>query len=486
MTRIPCTSPLVAALCGISLAAGGCDPTGLDPSGEVHGTALLTLVPPQPGSPPLVQSWEGRRIEAWFPSASGYETREGLVDSAGQFRISGVPAGPYWLVFPDDVTALLDKAKVFVWTEARELDLGYQTVLPESVPEALPLTSTFTGLSPVEVEDKLEIIPASRSWFVNWGPRPLGAEQATTPSPPARFYVRPGERISVEQWRTKQQGSLTASSIVKYGEGMVVTAGSSATLNVALTDPPARQLDLRVDHAEFVRQLGLNPPGGAPVRTTADFMLLTAPDLQGETLGRPEFALRLSGQFDQTQDPSMSGIRYSDPHRSDWTRIYELRYGASYPCTAQDTGRGCGGSIYARGPLSELATGTAQPRLSLPQGLAIDGRDAMTLEVESSQSPKVRWQAPVSGQVSAYLLSLIHLVPSGSPDEEDAALFITTKNELTLPPGVLQPGERYYFKLRALGGLDIDATAAPRRASLRKPAAESATRTKPFTVTATR
>jgi hypothetical protein len=206
-----------------------------------------------------------------------------------------------------------------------------------------------------------------------------------------------------------------------------------------------------------------------------------------ELLGRSQLALRLSSTVKDSQNPSQSAIRYGDPYPTDWARGYELRYGAYYPCIAKDTGRGCGSEVYVRGPLSELAAGTVRPRLSRPQALVIDGRDAMTVD-EVGQSPTVHWQAPASGEVSTYLLSLIQLVPqpSGSPIDEPAGLFITSKNEVTMLPGVLKPGSRYYFKLRALSGLDTDPTTAPVRASLRQTPGESTVWSPPFTVTAAR
>lgn len=485
MIRIPCyRAPcLVAALGGLGLAAVGCDPTGIDPSSEVHGTALKTTIFPQPGSPPLVQTWEGSTIEAWVPGATGYQTFSGALDSAGQFRIANVPPGPYWLVFRDEVTTLSESAKVFVWTEARELDLGYKEWSPELQDETVPLGGIITGLSPAELDDYIQLAPASGSWYTTWGPRPLGTEQVAI-TPPAPLRVRPGVSVSAQQLRKSQQGSLTANTIVKHGE-VVAVAGASSTPNIALRDPPARQLDLQVDHGEFLRQLGSTPPNGATVKMYLDFTLLAGPKVD-EILGRSQTALRLSAAVQESQNPSLTAIRYGDPYPSDWARGYELRYGASYPCTAQDTGSGCGGNVYARGPLSELAAGTLRPRLSRPQGLAIDGKDAMTVGDEVGQSPTVRWQAPASGEVSTYLLSLIHLVPqkNNSPTEEPAGLFITSKNEVTVLPGVLQPGERYYFKLRALSGLDIDAAVAPVRASLRKTPAETTVRSQSFTVTA--
>jgi hypothetical protein len=481
--RTPC---LVAALGGLSLAAAGCDPAGLDPSSEVHGTAFKTTIFLPPGSSPLVQTWMGHTVEAWVPDASGFRTFSGAIDSTGQFRIASVPPGPYWLVFRDEMSTGSADAKVLVWTEARELDLGYQERSPELQNETVPVGGSITGLSPAEADDYIYLTPASGSWSSSWGPRPLGTEQVVIDLGTPALRVRPGVSLTAKQWRRSHLGSLTASAIVKHGS-VVAEAGTSATPNIALADPPARQLDLQVDHGEFIRQLVSTPPSGATAKMYLDFTLLAGPAVD-DTLGRSQIVLRLGGAVQEAQNPSTSAIGYGDPYSTDWARGYELRYGAYYPCTAQDSGSGCGGTVYVRGPLSELASGTVRPRLSRPQALAIDGKDAMTVGDAVGQSPTVRWQAPASGEVSTYMLSLIHLVPpvNGSLSEESVGLFITPKNEVTVLPGVLQPGERYYFKLRALGGLDTDAAVAPVRASLRQPPAEATVWSKPFTVTAAR
>lgn len=472
---------VLAVLGGLGLSAAGC---GLDPSGEVHGTALRTTVYVQPGSPPQVSAWEGDIVEAWVPGPSGYTTFSGTIDSAGQFRIAGVPPGPYWLVFPNEASTSSEAAKMFVWTQARELDLSWQELGPELAGETVPAGGVITGLSPAEADDHIFLAPSSGSWAASWGPRPLGAEQATIELP-GRHRVRPGVRLSAQQIRRSQQGSLTGDTIVKYGE-VAVTQGASSTPNIALTDPPARQLGFQVDHGGFLRQLGPTPPSGVAVKRYLDFELL-ASSVENEGHSRLPSLVRLSSTVEDSQNPDTSVIRYGDPYPPDAPRIYELRYGAYYPCTAQDKESRCGSQVYVRGPLSELAAATVRPRLSRPQALSIDGNDAMTT-TEVGPNPTVRWQVPESGQVSTYVLTLIRIVPqpSGTPTEERAGMFITAKNEVTLLPGALKPGGRYYFKLRAFGGLGIDATVAPVRASLQNPPAESTIWSAPFTVNAVR
>lgn len=466
---------LSAALCGIGILMVGCNPDGAADRSGIRGTALITAPSLQAGEPAAVQSWQGRVIEAWVPSGSGYQTFVGLVDSAGEFRIDQVPPGPYWLVFPDEVTAIAGQAKVYVWTEARELDLGYQKQAPLEYPrETLPFGAVLTGLSPVQADDWVEVAPASGLCLLTERPRPLGTEQAGVRPLLDLCRVRPREPIVVRQWRERPSGPLTAATIVKAGAAEF-PAAPGAPVPITLTDPPERQLDLRVEHAGFLRQLGLTAPSGTSTNVYFDLMLLTSADPTGAVQGRPEVALRLSGRVSETEGPSASGIRYGDPHPAGWARRYELRYSASHPCSGQASGSTCGGSLVARGPLSELAAGTVQPRVSRPQGLQLDGKDATAPDTEVGPDPTLRWQAPTSGPVSAYLLSLIRLVtdPDGSTREEAAGLFITPRTELTLLPGVLQPGGRYLFKLRALSGLDLDATTAPRRASLRQPPDET-------------
>lgn len=482
--------PLATVLFGIGLAAGGCNPPSKTdaPSDEVRGTALITLMSREAGVPPRVQAWDGRLIWARVPSASGTDNRVGIVDGDGTFRIVGVPPGPYWLSFADAVTSLNQQAHVYVWTEARELDLGSQhqdaILLPGD--ESLPLGALVTGLSPVEADDQLHLTPSSGAWSLHLGPRPLGAEQVVVNPPPQFNRVRPRERVTAQQWRRSKQGGRTTDVIVRAGEG-VVPAEVGMPLYVTLTEPPARQLDLRVDHAGFLRQLGLVIPG-TPTRQSSDFMLIADADPTGATLDGQEAAVRLSvpDAPAQPNDPSASGLRYGDPYPEGWARRYELHYGAAFPCGGAAAASGCFTDLRVRGLLSELTAGTVQPRLSSPQSLTLDGQDAMTTAQTISASPTVRWQAPAHGQAAVYILSVLRLVakPDGSTSEEDAGRFITKRTELTVLPEVLKPGERYAFELRALGGLALDATVAPRRVLHRPAPAESRLRSAPFTVAA--
>lgn len=448
-----------ACLGGVFIGLLGCGPLE-----GVHGWALETQRSVE--GPMKSTSWYDRQIQALSPDGTSYRSFQTTVDIQGEFYIPDVPAGPYWLSIPDELTAIPDEARLFAWTDARELDLNFTRIGSldrNGTYREVPIT--ITGLSPIETGDWISATSTGNSWSGSWGLTPPGGTSTMWPSGiKTRLRSEPNEQLLVKQWRPTIRDGVTSETAIRFGSAPVPDA-TKAMLTVPLVEPAARTLDLQVDTAAFTAELTALPP--ASVRWSFS---LSAIGLPKEPLAPSTLLLHVSPKA-AGRDANLRGISYTDSEPVSSTRRYTLSYmgGRSHPVPGDTTLQtSCGTGVRLVGELGELSQGMARPRLSLPQGLSIDGQDAAQEGLRLGKSPTVRWSAPRIGKPSFYMLHVIRVakLPDRGRPDNTAAHFLTTETELNIPEGVLLPGAQYFFELIAFGATDIDPRTAPRRASL--------------------
>lgn len=115
-------------------------------------------------------------------------------------------------------------------------------------------------------------------------------------------------------------------------------------------------------------------------------------------------------------------------------------------------------------PLRDF-TGTIAPRVSPPQALQVDAQSAWQPHTLASLTPHLTWQAPRIGTPSAYRVHLYRLytlpyLPTITR-VSSVARFLTGRTSLTVPPGVLQPGEHYVFRITAIVTPGVDYASQP-------------------------
>lgn len=461
-------SPLL--LGGLAVWLLACDA----PAQDVHGRAIRTLLSEE-GAPTQATSWSGTTVEALSPSGDDYERLTATIDARGEFTIPSVPAGPFWLVMPNDWWASSD-GKLYVWTDAREVDLGDTDVGVPFVPTAVrPLGVEITGLLPTQSDDHLEAYSSSHHWSMYWGVGgPTGADRATWP-PGAQLQLRerPGERLIVKQWRTTTQDGVIAEATVRAGSAASPDENTTA-LSIPLTDFGMRTIGLRVDAAAFDAEVAALP---RPLSGWWGFSL-NAVALPNEPLAWAESLLRARAKT-PARDANLSGLAYTDPYPATYARRYKLTHmsGRSYPVPGESMLlASCGAGLKLTGDASALDREPLRPRISLPQGLEIDGRSAQEARADLRPSPTVRWQPPRQGQVAFYLLKIYNIGkrPNRATPEISIGTFLTTETTVRLPRGLLQPGEPYFAELVAVGAVGHDPTTAPRRAAPREDLTDTA------------
>lgn len=447
---------LFSALGGLPQA---CDPG--PPDSDIYGTAMEIVVPDD-GSAPSTFPWAGRQIDAIVGSGADEKTLSTVVDANGAFHIANVPAGSFWLAYPDEGRNGVYDGKTYLRTSRREFDLSHRSDrLLWGLGKLLNIPVQLVGLAPLALDDRLELIRDDSA--ASWGSMSVGADAISFPPGvliPSRRY--PAERITALQWRKLTQDGVEWHAAIRGGSVPAPMADATA-LEIPLSDAPAKKLSLSLDPGAFVRSLA--PLPATQLRFTLD--VSAQRPAQSSALG---FGIRLV--YATAQSTVAVGLEqgerdYVDPAPASWTRRYEVRYEVSraYDVPGETARAACATSVMVSGDISELATGPVRPRVSLPGALEIGGHGALDAPFSVGLSPTVRWDAPVAGKADFYRLDLVELrfdkqfATPGVP----VATFLTSETALILPAEVLKRGASYYMKLTAVSGSSESLEAAPRQ-----------------------
>lgn len=455
-----CISGLSIGLIGGLLGCG-------QPEG-VHGWAQETRRSAVEGGATKTTGWSNRTIEALTQEGSDYRHLSTQVDTQGEFFIADVPAGPFWLSMPDELTGDPDEGRMFAWTDARELDLNFTRIgTVDAMGSFAAVPITFTGLAAVETGDYMFTSSTGNTWTSSWGLTPPGGTSAQfPPGIKVRLRSEPGEQLIVKQWRQTIRDGLIFETALRAARAPVPDA--TTMLTIPLTEAPQQALNLQVDSAAFMSELApLWPATGGRWNLN-----IFATGFPKEPLAPSEQLFTVSPRT-AGRDANFSGLAYHDTAPASYTRRYQLTFmgGRNYPVPNETVVQAnCGTGFRLVGEVGTLAQGMVRPRISLPQGLVVDGQDAQTEGLRLSKTPTVRWRAPRIGQPAFYMLHVIRIatLPNRGTSTNTAARFVTTDAEVKIPEGVLLPGAQYFFEVIAFAGSDIDPKTAPRRASLQE------------------
>jgi hypothetical protein len=158
-------------------------------------------------------------------------------------------------------------------------------------------------------------------------------------------------------------------------------------------------------------------------------------------------------------------VTFGNPYLS-WGTAGQVSHSYALPLRLPGTTAGnLSVSLTDMRPLKSFTAGPVAPRVSPPQEPTVDGLSAWQERTLSSLTPRLTWKAPRIGTPSAYRVRVSRLYTlSTSPTitrYSTVAQFITGRTELTVPPNVLQPGERYVFSVIAYATPGVDYARQP-------------------------
>ena len=441
---------------------------------DVKGTRIIRTIT-NSGEIPSPQDLTGVIISALVPDGmGGFTTIPGTGLTNGTFSIPQVPKEEFWLRFGNS----------YVWTDEHKLDLDtFAYGRPDAVPATLSTLLSFnvTGLTPFAATDILQWyatnVNSEYGYLGDFNPTnmPLpgdtamvGTTQDWADTGLLLVDTTRGDEPSLTQLSSNTVGTETYSALsgIFKPTSLVQLDGLPTTLNGVMSPVPQHQ-EVRVawDRTPYAGyQTQVNP---AAIPNFQRFVVHTPP--WGTNKGFIAATADLLNFYPSslaTTSLDLGEAHYGNPFPHHWGQIYSINQNYSISYIAP-------GATHSRPIQATLSTNSLKApkhHHSLRQAIgpvvtpSINGSDAFTSQSGLTASPSLSWSEPAFGEADAYSIAVLRIFAQGvSTRATTVAFLITEETSLTVPPGILQPGQSYVFRIRAIKAKDAEPTKAPFR-----------------------
>lgn len=399
-----------------------------------------------------------------------------VVEGETLVPVPGRPGAPGEYVFPNVPRApcYVKVGRDYVLTEARDVDLGFDSSFRAGIeyPDGgSTLHVNLWGLEP-SFEPREPSAPYPELHFVSeevgYGHWPLvilygaGRSEAVEYLPEQelpRFEQARGDRAWVTQLSPRVLGRRPDGSTQHY-----LTATRALHLPPFSHDGTA---PLRIEGG--LQELAMSELW-LDWRTT-EFASAAAQVHPAATPGTNSFRLyRMPAAPDPAWNSFFQLLRLSAPRGSLYDVFGTLQYGN--PMASQESVAGLAvtsfnltlepsetpplvvtATVSHSARASQLAAGPIRPDVLPPRDLTVDGLEAYSARTLTAGSHMVSWQPPSQGTPDAYVLRLMFPFRDGEflvPITEARFFVDGGTTSVRLPPGLMQPGQRYYLVLEAV------------------------------------
>ncbi|MBL0313336.1 MAG: hypothetical protein IPP78_11625 [Holophagaceae bacterium] len=441
---------------------------------DVKGTRIIRTIT-NSGETAAPQDLTSTPISAFVPDGmGGFMTISGTGLANGTFTIPQVPKDEYWFRFGNS----------YVWTDEHKLDLDiFAYGRPDAVPATLSTILTFnvTGLTPFAASDILQWyatnVNSVYGYLGDFNPTnmPLAGDIAMVGT--AQDWVdtglllvdaTKGDEPSLTQLSSVSSGAETYSVLTGIFKpaSLVQLDGLPTTLNGALTPVPQHE-DVRIawDRTPYATYQAQVNPTATP--SFQRFVVHTPP--WGTNKGFIAATADLVNFYPSslaTTSLDLGEAHYGNPFPHRWGQVYSINQNYSVSYIAP-------GATHPRPIQATLSTNSLkEPKRHHPMLQAIgpvispmiNGSDAFVSQSGLTASPSIAWSRPTQGEADAYSVAVLRIFAQGvSTRTTTVASLITEETSLTVPPGILQPGQSYIFRIRAIKAKDAEPSKAPFR-----------------------
>ncbi len=471
--------PSVRFLCGLSLLiCAGALPNSLHAGGpkpkDVKGTRIITTIT-NAGETSAPQDLTTSIISALVPDGLGGFTNipgAGLAD--GTFLIPQVPKGAFWFRFGTS----------YVWTKEHDLDLdvfAYGRANAVASTLSTPLTFNITGLTPFAATDILQWYSTNvNSVYGYLGdidptnmPLPgdtamAGTTQDWLDTGLLMVDTAQGDEPSLSQLSSVTVGAetYTALSGIFKPTNLVQTDGLPTTLNGVMAPVPQHEkVSVNWDRTPYAAyQTQVNPLATPSFQR---FVVHTPPwGTQKGFIAATADLLNLYPSSFATTPLDLGEAHYGNPFPHKWGQVYSISQNYSVRYTAP-------GATFARPIQASLSTQSLrEPKkhkaivqaISPVTGATLNGSDMFVAQSGIPASPTLAWSEPAQGEADAYSVAVLHVFAQGTRTRSvTVATLLTEASSLTIPPGILQAGQSYVFRIRAIEAEHVDPSTTPFR-----------------------
>lgn len=396
-------------------------------------------------------------IRALVDQGGSWVTYPGTGHADGTFEIPDVPEGPYWLAL-DQVDADLGAGidSVYRYTTSRAPMLRANRCGRGDAVEASEGTKiewTLSGLAPWSEGDEVWWSTSDLRFGGVWGGYNLPSEGETSTWGTAGWsgdLAKSTKHDVVEFSQVRDRvgpGGLAYETIERFGSvaGFTMADGTSTHLDVELSPMASASLPFDLRLADFRAALG------APDASIMVFLSAVAPGSSCDGVRLMYF--NSLGQKEPVGDAIDLGVvTYGDPALPGWRKQLYVSAHEAITVTAPGAIKPVpiGSSVTVVGLPEALGSASIVPSIHPVLDLRVNGGDAYSPSSGAGLTPTLTWDPPAVGQPAGYLLEPLRVYAGGEYSNiEIATRLITAETTLTIPPGVLLPGEAYVFRVTA-------------------------------------
>jgi hypothetical protein len=218
------------------------------------------------------------------------------------------------------------------------------------------------------------------------------------------------------------------------------------------------------DHASFLAYTGQVSSANNPAFQGLWVSVAPFVDAGGDYAGLQVYNYSLFGPAAATSGSETFPLVYADLVPAGWGHFVTAELQVKSPLTVPVPGdagldassitTNANGYVLCTYPLPY--SGPLQPLVGPPQGLLINGQPAFQQHTGAGLQPTLTWQAPSTTlQPTVYFISIRHMVfkdPAygGQNHFYPAGGLWTDQTSVTVPPGILQPGNVYEFAVNSI------------------------------------
>ncbi len=446
-------------------AGGGAGGGGVVGDGGILIGHLVTWYRVLPSEVAVPEPDPASQLTVLLPlTDGGFDTRAVTNQGDGGFLAEGVPPGDVYLQLGDPASDA-----TYLVTSQRDVDLDTRAVfgrpgLPQAS-GATPLKLSLTGLQSTDAP-WVGVLDLGTGFYGEATPDNPPVNPVTSLSnEPATFSFEfggwpdgtAGDTTWVSQFEAADGGDpldggyFALTEVVRTGtvQGLVLD-GDGGSLTAALSDAgTAATWQFTLDTPAFVNHL--SEVSGAASFSSFFIDLYPSPSASG----LPKLWAAYAGPIVDVSCDLPAGslslsLPYVDPYPAAWDRFAGAQLYVSQSARLSGT---TSGSVSAYLSDSHLlsAGATLAPRLSPPVTVTVSGVLGGQGGTLSTRQPLLGWGAPTLGTPAIYRVEVLHLTAAaGRTSHTTVASLYTPNIRARIPPGVLQPGEAYVFRVGAL------------------------------------
>jgi hypothetical protein len=434
----------------------------ITPTGVIRGTAIDNYFTAS-GTVKQPEDLSHTYIGISYLDGTAWNTVQGVGKADGSFTVRGVPAGNYWLAI----------ASGGYWTSASELDLGQNFLgRPDAVnaSSGSSISLQFAGLSPFGEKDQLEIFNPNLVQNVDWTANlNIGDRTFSTMwnwdgplSDPSK-----GDAWYVIQDQVSSAGNIAWHTLVRATPAINFTQTDSHETEMMgeLVAAPTTSVHVVAKGSQFAA--ALPNVGSAASPHSATIGIYTQPfSAAGGSLGQAEDLLQTEDQTPIIEDLDFGDMAIGNPFPASWTPYVAGTWEINVPFTAT------GATETVQYPAELYVSSTQMPTKDTPivpeitpvLNMQLNGTAFAQYTTVPTVSPKLSWDVPSTGTPTGYRITIYQLTSAQTQSYYQQVIDLFTKDHaITVPAGILDAGNEYFFVVRVYLAPTVDFTTAPYR-----------------------